>query len=115
VTSTSTDGRAAASQSVTNPEGEQYRFDLTGQYGTGVGCLSVEGTPHLVGFSTDRPAGDPSAIDRIAVTTIELDSTHARSGQTTTASPAGREAAERATRVTCGERTLEDDGLGVVE
>ena len=102
-----------AFEAVTNTEGDQYQFDLTGQHGTGVGCTSINGARHLVGLLADRPAGAPSDIDQIAVTPIELDGTRGENGQTTMAEPADDIAATRATRVTCDDRTLDDDGLGV--
>ena len=102
-----------AFEAVTNTEGDQYQFDLTGQHGTGVGCTSINGASHLVGLLADRPAGAPSDIDQIAVTPIELDGTRGENGQTTMAEPADDIAATRATRVTCDDRTLDDDGLGV--
>ena len=101
-------------ETVTNPQGNQYQFDLTGQHGTGVGCTSVNGARHLVGLLADRPAGAPEDIDHIAVTPIELNGTQAENRRTTVAAPADETAATRATQVTCDDRTLHDDGLGVV-
>lgn len=103
-----------ALEPVTNADGDQYQFDRTGQHGTGVGCTSIDGTPHLVGLLSDRPAGAPSDIDRIAVTPIEFDGTHAENGRTRMAEPADHTAATRATQVTCDDRTLDNDGLGLV-
>jgi len=98
---------------VTDVDGDPYRFDLTGQHGTGVGCITVDGARHLVGLLASQPAGAPGEADSIAVTIIELDGTIARNGPTTTGAPAG-DAMDGATRVSCGDRTLEDDGIGVV-
>lgn len=80
----------------------------------GVGCTSIDGARALVGLSADRPAGAPEDVDRIAVTPVLLDGPDAENGRTTMAAPADDTAA-RATRVTCDDRTLEDDGLGFLE
>ena len=101
-------------ETVTNPQGNQYQFDLTGQHGTGVGCTSIDGERHLVGLLADRPAGAPEDIDHITVTPIELDGTGAENGPTTVAEPADNTAATMATQVTCDDRTLQDDGLAVL-
>lgn len=103
-----------ALEPVTNVNGDQYQFDLTGQHGTGVGCTIINGTPQLVGLLADRPAGAPSDIEQIAVTPIEINGTHAENGRTRMAEPADDTAATRATQITCDDRTLDDDGLGVV-
>ena len=103
-----------AFETVTNTNGDQYQFDLTGRHGTGVGCTSINGARHLVGLLADRPAGAPLDIDQIEVTPIELNGTRGKNGQTTMAEPADDTAATKATQVTCDDRTLDDDGLGVV-
>lgn len=98
---------------VTDTDGDPYRFDLTGQNGTGVGCITVDGARHLVGLLASQLAGAPGVADSIAVTIIELNGTTATNGPTMTGAPAG-DAMHAATRVSCGDRTLEDDGIGVV-
>lgn len=103
-----------ALEPVTNTDGDQYQFDLTGQHGTGVGCTNIDSTPQLVGLLANRPAGAPSDTDQIAVTPIKLDGVHAENGRTLKAEPADDTAATRATQVTCADRTLEDDGLGIM-
>lgn len=103
-----------AFEAVTNADGDQYRFDLTGRHGTGVGCTSIDGTRQLVGLLADRPNGAPEDVDQIAVTPVQLDDTRAEPGPTTTAAPADATAGARATQVTCDDRTLADDGLGLL-
>lgn len=103
-----------ALEPVINADGDQYQFDLTGQHGTGVGCTNIDSTPQLVGLLANRPAGAPSDIDQIAVTPIKLDGVHAENGRVRMAEPADDTAATRAIQVTCADRTLEDDGLGIV-
>jgi len=99
---------------VTDTHGDPYRFDLTGQNGTGVGCINVDGARHLVGLLASQPAGAPGDAGSIAVTIIELDGTTATNGPTMTGAPAG-DAMDAASRVSCGDRILEDDGISIVQ
>lgn len=103
-----------AFEPVMNPEDEQYQFDLTGQHGTGAGCLTIDGEPHLVGFLASNAPAAPGETESITTTVVELDGTSAENGTTMTGIPAAG-AAEEAAQVSCGDRTLDADGIGFAE
>jgi hypothetical protein len=96
-----------------NEQGQQYAFDLgfTG-FGTGVGCADVDGdgVRDLLGLRLQLPgAADAEAV--VQQTIVVLDGPVARNGATTTP-PAGDEARQQAAQsVTCGDRTLDADGV----
>lgn len=95
----------------TNPEGRPYTFDtgLRGT-GTGVGCSQVAGAQAvtLVGLNAAAPDGNPtSAIRR---TQVLIDGTTARNGLTDEV-PTSPTAATSARTVSCGDLTLEKDGV----
>jgi hypothetical protein len=98
---------------VLNEQGQQYAFDLgfTG-FGTGVGCADVDGdgVTDLLGLLL-QPPGAQNAEAVVQQTIVVLDGAVARNGATT-ASPAGDEARQEAAQsVTCGDRTLDTDGV----
>jgi hypothetical protein len=100
---------------VTNPQGDPYTFDLGGftGYGTGVGCIDADGDGRrdLVGLLAESV--DPSTT-RIERTIIRLDSDHASSGasdELTARSPQDDAEIESARSVTCGDLTLDGDGV----
>jgi hypothetical protein len=97
---------------VRNVQGRQYAFDrgFTG-YGTGVGCLDLtgDGVRDLVGLDLVTAAdGTPGSVRR---TVVELHGPHARNGASDTVPVRGAAAAEAARSVTCGDRTLAEDGV----
>jgi hypothetical protein len=96
-----------------NEQGQQYAFDLgfTG-FGTGVGCADADGdgVRDLVGLLL-QPPGATNAEAVVQQTIVVLDGPVARNGATTS-SPAGDEARQQAAQsVTCGDRTLDADGV----
>ncbi|GHS88083.1 hypothetical protein AGMMS50218_11200 [Actinomycetota bacterium] len=100
---------------VTDAGGQPWRFDLGfGDYGTGVGCLDLDGDGRtdLVGLNArSQDDGDSYLITR---TVIDVAGTVARAG-------AGDElhatrgtddaAIETAHQITCGDRTADADGV----
>jgi hypothetical protein len=103
-----------AIQPVTNPEGEQYLFDLGFRgTGTGVGCADVDGDGRmeLVGLLAGEPDGDTVPWTR---TVIELDGLSARNGPSDSGSftePDDDAAIALLHTVSCGARTITADGL----
>lgn len=101
---------------VLNIHGKQYTFDLgfTG-YGTGVGCSQIAGTSgrELVGLKLNTDShGTPVSVDRTAV---EIHNTTATNGRSDSINVNGRSksdpAVATASEVTCGARTLHNNGL----
>lgn len=100
---------------VTNPQGEQYTFDLGGftGFGTGVGCIDAngDGTRDLVGLLAEST--DPSTT-HITRTIIELDGARASNGpsdELTARSPQDDAEIESARSVSCGNLTLDGNGV----
>jgi hypothetical protein len=100
---------------VTNPQGDQYTFDLGGftGYGTGVGCIDADGdgTRDLVGLLAE--SADPSTT-HITRTVIELDGARASNGpsdELTARSPQDDAEIESARTVSCGDLTLDANGV----
>jgi hypothetical protein len=96
---------------VTNAQNEPYMFDLgfTG-FGTGVGCVDVtgDGVRDLVGLNVERDAdGQPSRISRTQVTLNGTKASNGASGDVPITPPA----LESAQTITCGDATMEKDGL----
>ncbi|MCV2393548.1 hypothetical protein OEB99_04440 [Actinotalea sp. M2MS4P-6] len=95
---------------VLNAQGSQYEFSLgfTG-YGTGVGCSTDGSTPTgLLGLLATT-SGNTTTV---ASTRILIDGLTATNGATTTTTyPKDDPMAQAAYGVTCGARTLQDDGL----
>ncbi len=97
----------------TNAQSAHYKFDLGLRgTGTGVGCSQIAGTPgrSLVGLNMHlNPAGQPDSVYR---TQIILDATTARNGATdtipTTNNPS---AAQSGSTISCGDLTLNRDGI----
>jgi hypothetical protein len=99
---------------ITNPEGEPYLFDLGDLrgHGTGVGCIDTPVGRRLVGLRRD-PNSTGETV-RWTRTVVELDGTHARNGETTSGtftSPQDDAAIELLDTVSCGDLTLERDGV----
>jgi len=97
---------------VNNPEGEPYGFDfgLRGT-GTGVGCVATDGGQRLVGL---LQTGDDGTTVGWKRTVIELDGTNARNGASTEGTythPGDDAAIELLHEMTCGEKTIDADGL----
>jgi hypothetical protein len=94
-----------------NPQGQPYTFDLgfTG-FGTGVGCVDAtgDGVRDLVGLNIERDGSGQAA--RITRTVVELTGLQASNGPTSEV-PVTPEAVTSAQAVTCGDLTLEVDGL----
>jgi hypothetical protein len=98
---------------VQNEQGQQYAFDLgfTG-LGTGVGCADVDGdgVRDLLGLLL-QPPGAQNAEAVVQQTIVVLDGPVARNGATI-ASPAGDEVRQdQVQSVTCGELSLDTDGV----
>jgi hypothetical protein len=100
---------------VTNVQGDQYTFDLGGftGYGTGVGCIDLDhdGTRDLVGLLAESVDASTTRVKR---TLIELDGAKGSNGtsdQITLHSPADDNAIESAREVTCGDETLDANGV----
>lgn len=105
-------------QPVLNKEGKQYTFDLTGTNGNGVGCEDVngDGTNELVGLKSSMPLGAVKDGTTVTIerTIINLDGTQATNGATDSVKatwPADTATIESASQITCGDLTLEDDGV----
>jgi hypothetical protein len=96
---------------ILNPQGEQYAFDLgfTG-FGTGVGCVDADGdgTTDLVGLKVVDADDGEGTIER---TIIELDGPNARNGATDSVPVTRASLADEARTVTCGDRTMAEDGV----
>jgi len=101
-------------QPVTNPEGQPYLFDLGLRgYGTGVGCADVDGDGRrdLVGLNIT--ASDDTTVDW-SRTIIERDGLQASNGATdsgTYTRPADDARIELLNGVSCGELTMDADGI----
>ena len=101
-------------QPVMNDEGEQYTFDLGFRgYGTGVGCADADGDGHrdLVGLNIT--GNDDTTVDW-SRTIIERDGLHASNGATDTGTyqrPADDPQIELLSTVSCGDLTIDADGL----
>ena len=97
---------------VLDREGSTYEFDLGVRGdGTGVGCVTVDGVRHLVGLDRTSDAGDQVGWTR---TVVEIDGLLASDGPTearTSTLPDDQAAVDRLTEVTCGDRTVAEDGL----
>jgi hypothetical protein len=98
---------------VQDDQGQQYAFDLgfTG-FGTGVGCADADGDGRtdLLGLLL-QPPGAENTEAAVQQTIVVLDGTVARNGATV-AAPAGDEARQDAAQsVTCGDLTLDADGV----
>jgi hypothetical protein len=100
---------------VTNPQGDPYTFDLGGftGFGTGVGCLDLDGDGRrdLVGLLAESV--DPSTT-RIERTIVRLDGDQASNGpsdELTAHSPGADAEIASARSVTCGDLTLDGDGV----
>jgi len=100
---------------VTNPQGDPYTFDLGGftGFGTGVGCVDLDrdGRRDLVGLLAE--SADPPTT-RIKRTIVKLDGDHASNGtsdELTAHSPADDAEIESARSVTCGDLTLDGNGV----
>ncbi len=100
---------------VTNPQGDPYTFDLGGftGFGTGVGCVDLDrdGRRDLVGLLAESV--DPPTT-RIKRTIVRLDGDHASNGtsdELTAHSPADDAEIESARSVTCGDLTLDGNGV----
>jgi hypothetical protein len=99
---------------VTNPQGEPYLFDLGDLrgHGTGVGCIETPSGRRLVGLRAEPDASGRKV--RWTRTIIELDGTHASNGATTSgtfARPADDVAIGLLSTVSCGDLTIQDDGI----
>jgi hypothetical protein len=96
---------------IKNPQGQQYAFDLgfTG-FGTGVGCVDAngDGTTDLVGLKVVDSDNGEGTIQR---TVIELDGSNARNGATDSVPVTRAPLADEARTVTCGDLTLDQDGV----
>lgn len=101
-----------AVQPVLNREGTDYQFDLGFRgNGTGLGCTRVGDGQHLVGLLRTEQSATSVGWTR---TVVELDGLQARNGATDSGSyalPAGQAQADLLSQVTCGDLTMQDDGL----
>ena len=97
---------------VQNIQGDPYVFSLGfTDVGTGVGCVDIDGRQQLVGLDVTSDDGTTVQWSR---TVIQLDAGQARNGAKTTGTftrPADDHAIDLLHRVTCGDRTIEDDGI----
>jgi hypothetical protein len=101
---------------ILNPQGQPYEFDRGFRgTGTGVGCVGTPEGQRLVGLNREEPkAGDPAGLVRWTRTVIELDGTSARNGDTTSGtftSPGDDAAIDLLRQVTCGDLTMEANGV----
>lgn len=101
---------------ITNPEGETYTFSLGfGEVGTGVGCVDTDEGRRLVGLDVTGRDDEASTVDW-SRTIVELDGTTAANGATETGTftfPDDDAAIELLHRVTCGDLTLDQDGVAL--
>lgn len=98
---------------VTNSEGDAYDFNLgfLETVGTGVGCVDIDGSQQLVGLDITDDVGTTVGWTR---TVIELDGTRARNGEVTKGAftrPRDDAEIELLRDITCGDRTIVEDGL----
>jgi hypothetical protein len=98
---------------VTDTGGTPWQFDLgyTG-YGTGVGCVDVAGTGSTV-LAGLNLTGDTGAAQVVTRTAIDVTGTVATpsGSDAVTVQPDDTAALESAREITCGDRTLTDDGV----
>ena len=116
------DGRGASLYSwvgcaikpVKNPQGATYAFDLGDRIGTGsgIGCANTSAGRRLVGLN--RLDGSTDTTVKWSQTVIEIDGLAAHNGATTTGtytSPADQAQIARLDDITCGNQTIEADGV----
>jgi hypothetical protein len=98
---------------VHNAQGQQYAFDLglrTGN-GTGVGCADAtgDGVPDLLGLKLDSSSGGtPQQVER---TVVVLRGPRATNGARSTVPVTSSAQAQAAQTVTCGDLTLQANGV----
>lgn len=97
---------------VRDASGNTYTFSLGfAEVGTGVGCVERAGDQHLVGLDV---TSDADGVVEWTSTVVELDVLEARNGETTSGTysrPADDTSIDLLHQVSCGDRTLPDDGL----
>ncbi len=97
---------------VRNAQGDPYVFSLGfTDVGTGVGCVDSGGHQQLVGLDVTSDDGTTVEWTR---TVVHLEGGQARNGETTKGTftrPGDAHAIDLLHRVTCGDRTIEDDGI----
>ncbi|MFZ0492148.1 MAG: hypothetical protein WAM81_02990 [Acidimicrobiia bacterium] len=101
---------------VINAQGNPYEFSLGfTEYGTGVGCATIDGVRRLVGLNvTDQT---DSTVDWSS-TVVNVTGTEARNGTVTTGTftiPADNAAIDLLHTVACGGQTIADDGISAQE
>ena len=104
-------------QPVVDKHKVQYRFDLTGKYGNGVGTedSNGDGKDTLVGYELS-PQGDtkPGQTVKITTTTINISGLTASAGTTgtsTTSLPGGKQTLDHVRTVSIGSLNITHDGL----
>jgi hypothetical protein len=97
---------------VTNPEGEQYLFDLGFRgTGTGVGCHDAGGGRRLVGLNVTEDDGTTVSWTRTVIERDGLSASNGRTDDGTFAHGADDEAIDLLHTISCGDRTIADDGI----
>jgi len=103
-------------QVVKDVKGQPYRFDLGfGDYGTGVGCTTVDGVRYLTGL---HALSDDGTTVKWTRTEILLDGLTAKNGKTqsgTFTHPSDDGAINLLHTLSCGQKTIEADGITVPE
>ncbi len=96
---------------ITDSQGDPYVFSLGfTDIGTGVGCVTIDGVQELVGLDA-KENGDTVEWSR---TIVDLDGTRAQNGATSTGTftrPGDDQKIDLLRQVTCGEMTIDKDGL----
>jgi hypothetical protein len=98
-------------QPVLDWEGGPFRFDLTGEYGTGVGCVDVDGRRELVGLNVEGDDGTTVSWER---TVIGLDGAQASRGASDSGTfrhPDQDEAIAMLHTITCHDLLIDEDGV----
>jgi hypothetical protein len=97
---------------VTNLQGVNYMFSLGfTDFGTGVGCGSIDGTNQLLGLNV---VGDSAGTVDWTSTVVAVTGTEARNGTVTDGtftSPADDAAIALLRTVACGDQTIDQDGI----
>jgi len=99
-------------QPVLNVDRETYLFDLGFRgTGTGVGCAAIDGHRQLVGLLARPRSGNRVPWSRTVVHLHDLRATNGATDSGTFTSPTDDRAIQLLHEVSCGDLTMESDGL----
>jgi hypothetical protein len=101
---------------VLNVQGSPYEFSLGfTDYGTGVGCATVEGVRQLVGLDVTGQSGNTVDWTSTVVTVTGLEALNGAVTTGTYTSPADDSQIELLHTVSCGDQTITKDGISAPE